>query len=149
MTIANDADPAFGGTRLPEEHSLGDAVVVEDVGVSSKKRSAGREQEFHFVEVGERTCMVRCRQEWPYSVLGYHGGFAHWRRTAKGELRWMVSVETDRDAWPVLREAFADEAGARSRVSGLETGLKDGSIKLSRWPAAIRLAPWLRPTGSG
>jgi hypothetical protein len=116
--------------------------------VSSRKRSTGSEEEFLFVEVGERTYMIRCRQEWPYSVFGYHGGLAHWRRTVRAELRWMVSVETDRDAWPVLREAFADEDGARARVRELERGLKDGSITVSRRPALVRLAPWLRPAGS-
>jgi hypothetical protein len=116
--------------------------------VGFRKRSSGSGEEFLFVEVGERTYMIRRRQEWPYSVFGYHGGLGHWRRTVRGELRWMVSVETDRDAWPVLREAFADEAGARARVRGLESGLKDGSIRLSRCPAIFRLVPWLRSTGS-
>lgn len=109
----------------------------------SGDRPTDREKEFHFLRVGDRTYMVRCRRELPYG-LWVHGGFGHWRRTARGELRWMVSVETDRDAWPVLREAYATEALARARVRELEAGLEDGSIRLSRWPAVIRLAPWLR-----
>jgi len=134
------------GRSSVESRSLGETVVDDDDGVSSEKRSTDREKEFHFLEVGDRTYMVRCRREVPYGFR-YHGGFGHWRRTARGEPRWMVSLETDRDAWPVLREAYADEAGARVRVRDLDAGLQDGSITLSRWPAVIRLAPWLRSWG--
>ena len=143
FTLYDDATAPFS---LSEARSAG--PVVEGVGVSSEKRPTDGETDFHFLEVGDRTYMLRCRREVPFGI-GYHGGFAHWRRTTRGEPRWMVSVETDRDAWPVVREAYVNEAGARARVRDLETGLTNGSITLPRWPAVIRLAPWLRRPGSG
>lgn len=120
-------------------------VVVEDVRVSPGERPNEREKEFRFVEVGDRTYMVRCRRERPFSVL-YHFGFGHLRRTARGELRWLVDVETDQDPFPVVRESHVDEDTARDRAAEIEAGLRDGTFSLKRRPAPLRWAPWTRRT---
>lgn len=119
------------------------ADVVDDVRVSPGERPNEREKEFHFVEVGDRTYMVRCRRERPFGVL-YHFGFGHLRRTARGELRWMVDVESDQDPFPVLRESYANEDKARERAAEIEAGLRAGTFSPKRRPALLRWAPWTR-----
>ena len=116
------------------------AVVVDDVRVSPGERPNEREKEFHFVEVGDRAYMVRCRRERPFGVL-YHFGFGHLRRTARGELRWMVDVETDQDPFPVVRESYVDEDTARDRAAEIEAGLRAGTFSPKRRPALLRWAP--------
>lgn len=119
------------------------AVVAEDVQVSHGEHPNEREKEFHFVEVGDRTYMVRCRRERPFGVL-YHFGFGQLRRTVRGELRWMVDVEADQDPVPLVRESYSDEDTARERAAEIEAGLRAGTFSPKRRPALLRWAPWTR-----